>query len=75
MDKGQRTGAVFVDLSKAFDTADHACIINKLNCYGIENVEQNGLEIIYSTESKLLSIMVFHQNNMILLQEFHRAPF
>ena len=44
MDKGRRTGTVFVDLSKAFDTADHACIINKLNCYGIENVEQKWFE-------------------------------
>ena len=26
MDKGQRTGAVFLDLSKAFDTVDRACL-------------------------------------------------
>ena len=39
MDQGLLTGAVFVDLSKAFDTIDHTLLIQKLSNYGIENVE------------------------------------
>ena len=35
MDKGQMTGAIFVDLSKAFDTISHASVINKLPSYGL----------------------------------------
>ena len=35
MDKGQMTGAIFVDLSKAFDTISHASIIKKLPSYGL----------------------------------------
>ena len=36
MDKGEYTGATFLDLSKAFDTVNHGCLINKLKIYGIE---------------------------------------
>ena len=35
MDAGMLTGAVYVDMSKAFDTVGHAGIINKLPDYGI----------------------------------------
>ena len=31
------TGAVFIDLSKAFDNLDHASLLSKLSIYGIKN--------------------------------------
>ena len=39
MDKGLMTGAVFIDLSKAFDTLGHARLLSKLSIYGIEDRE------------------------------------
>ena len=33
------TGAVFIDLRKAFDTVDHARLLSKLPIYGIKNKE------------------------------------
>ena len=35
IDKGYLTGAVFIDLRKAFDTVDHARLLSKLPAYGI----------------------------------------
>ena len=38
MDNGEYTGAVYIDLSKAFDTISHASILNKLPNAGINGV-------------------------------------
>ncbi len=40
MDQGQPTGAVFLDLKKAFDTVDAETLLFKLKCLGINNTEQ-----------------------------------
>ena len=40
MDKGELTGAIFIDLRKAFDTLSHSLIISKLPEYGIIGVER-----------------------------------
>ena len=38
LDKGELVIGVFLDFSKAFDTVDHAILIEKLNIYGIRGV-------------------------------------
>ena len=40
MDEGKLTGAVYVDLSKAFDTIGHNAIIQKLPKFGITGIPQ-----------------------------------
>ena len=40
MDKGQLTGAIFIDLRKAFDTISHSLIVSKLPNYGISGIEK-----------------------------------
>ena len=39
LDQGQLTGAVFIDLRKAFDTVDHAVLLDKLSNLGIVDKE------------------------------------
>ena len=41
MDNGRYTGAVYIDLRKAFDTVDHATLLSKLPKYGIKGLEHD----------------------------------
>ena len=43
MKKGEFTGAIYVDLSKAFDTISHGTIISKLPQFGITGTSQDWL--------------------------------
>ena len=40
IDQGQLTGAVFIDLRKAFDTVDHGLLLDKLTTVGVSGPER-----------------------------------
>ena len=44
MDKGEVPLAIFIDLSKAFDTLDHEILLYKLKCYGLTEKSINLLK-------------------------------
>ena len=61
MDQGKLTGAVFIDLQKAFDTVDHSVLLWKLPFYGI-----TGNELIW-IESYLSGLFQYvHYDNVKL---------
>lgn len=45
------TGAIFLDLTRAFDTINHGALLNKLMNFGVYNIELNWLRYICSKES------------------------
>ena len=67
------SGAVFIDLSKAFDTISHYGLLSKLPFCGICDTELKSLRITYFFESKLFTIMAFFQNPTPFLQGFYKG--
>ena len=56
MDAGRFTGAVFLDLSKAFDTVDHAILLDKLRSLGVDEDSLNWFRSYLSERSQVTSI-------------------
>ena len=46
LDQNKIPLAIFLDLSKAFDTINHEILLNKLEYYGIKAPRYNGFEVI-----------------------------
>jgi len=43
-DQGKCTGAIYLDLRKAFDTVNHSCLLHKLQLHGVHNTELHWFE-------------------------------
>ena len=54
MDQGQLTGAVFIDLRKAFDTVDHAVLLDKLSNLGIVDKEHGWFTDFLSNRTQVV---------------------
>ena len=56
MDESRVTGALFMDLRKAFDTVNHSCLLSKLPYYGISGKEVNWFSSYLFHRSQVVSI-------------------
>ena len=56
MDKSYVTGALFMDMRKAFDTVNHNCLLQKLVYYGI-----------FGKEVQWISSYLFHRSQVVFL--------
>lgn len=54
MDIDNLTGAVYIDLRKAFGTVNHGCLLTKLSYYGIVNNELKWFEDYLFGRSQLV---------------------
>ena len=67
VDKGRLVGAVFVDLSKAFDTVSHAMLLDKLPLYGVEGKELEWFkDYLFFRKAKVAYNGCFSQENALL---------
>ena len=58
MARGMFNIAVFLDLKKAFDTANHELLVNKLRLYGMEQTSLNLLRSYLTDKLKCVQLTV-----------------
>ena len=59
--RGKHILAIFIDLSKAFDTIDYFKLLQKLNAYGIRGVANDLLKSYLTDSAQQVSVMAHFQ--------------
>ena len=56
MAKGNIVAALFIDLTKAFDTVDHSILLSKLHHYGVQGTEQKWFKLYLSGRHQVTAV-------------------
>ena len=75
VDNENIVGAVFIDLSKAFDTVSHSCLLNKLPSYGINDKELHWFTDYLFLERNQSNSKVLCQMPIPYFLEFHKEVY
>ena len=76
LDKGELVGAVFIDLTKAFDTVGHGVLLNKLYEYGIEGIEHDWMKsYLFNRQQFVFLDGVASENQSLLSGVYPRDPY
>ena len=59
LDENKFACGVFVDFQKAFDTVNHDILINKLDHYGVRDIENNWFRSYLTGRTQFVSILGF----------------
>jgi hypothetical protein len=75
-DRGQLTAMMFLDLSSAFDTVDHAHLLSVLRRrFSVEGRHLTGFSAIYQTERKLSLLAIVNPTHASSTAAFHKGLF
>ena len=76
LDKGYNIGAIFMDLSKVFDTLNHELLLAKLNAYGFfENAIANIKNYLSNRYQRTNINNTNSTSGKISIKAYHRVPF
>ena len=64
--------AIFIDLSKAFDTVNHDILLEKLYFYGIRGQVYTWFKSYLSNRSQKTSLMIKYPKQHLLIVEYHK---
>jgi len=67
IDKGEFRMGIFIDLSKSFDTLDHAILLKKLELYGIRGLPNDLLKSYLTNRKQYVTYNSFKSR----LQQIH----
>ena len=74
-DKGKLTGALFVDLSKAFDNVSHSVLLSKLHSYGVMGTEFQSLtNYLFDRKHVVHYRGAFSNAIPLYIPDFHSDP-
>ena len=74
MDKGLLTGAVFIDLKKAFNTVPHDGLLNKFSDMEFKTSLSRGLRAISLTGLRACLLKITFHLPLILVAQYLKVP-
>ena len=70
-DNGIKTAAVYLDLSKAFDTISHNLLLDKLDLYGVHGLSNNWFKSYMSNRSIQVKCRTLSCNTTEISKQYH----